>query len=224
VHVGRTGMRRQHLLESVDNDLGAAVRRDRDDHRSARALTDVGNRDLHRDQPRDLFALVKATAHQDDRILCEMYAVLLVGLREEQHLDRALEVLETADVVIVPIRPEMAALRAVVALTNYLRDINALGPGTTFVVNHLAPREMVKLRDIESLLGARVAVEIPPDPYIFLKAVNEGIPVVRAAPKSVAAQRLARLAAMTLGESRIVESRASERKSGRRLLSLRGSR
>jgi len=153
----------------------------------------------------------------------ESYEMLVIDAGS--HLDdRALEVLETADVVIVPIRPEMAALRAVVALTNYLRDINALGPGTTFVVNHLAPREMVKLRDIESLLGARVAVEIPPDPYIFLKAVNEGIPVVRAAPKSVAAQRLARLAAMTLGESRIVESRPSERKSGRRLLSLRGSR
>jgi pilus assembly protein CpaE len=149
----------------------------------------------------------------------------LVVIDAGSHLDdRALEVLESADVVIVPVRPEMAALRAVVGLTGYLRDINALGPGTMFVVNHLVPREMVKLRDIESLLGARVAVEIPPDPYIFLKAVNEGVPVVRAAPKTVAAQRLSRLAAMTLGESRIVERRAPERKPGRRLLGFRGSR
>jgi pilus assembly protein CpaE len=153
----------------------------------------------------------------------ESYEILVIDAGS--HLDdRALGVLESADVVIVPVRPEMAALRAVVGLTGYLRDINALGPGTLFVVNHLVPREMVKLRDIESLLGARVAVEIPPDPYVFLKAVNEGVPVVRAAPKSVAAQRLARLAAMTLGESRIVESRAPQKKPGRRLLSLRGSR
>ena len=149
----------------------------------------------------------------------------MVVIDAGSHLDdRALDVLESADVVIIPVRPEMAALRAVAGLTGYLRDINALGPGTMFVVNHLVPREMVKLRDIEALLGARVAVEIPADPFIFLKAVNEGVPVVRAAPKSVAAQRLARLAAMTLGESRIVERRAPERRPGRRLLGLRGSR
>lgn len=134
------------------------------------------------------------------------------------HLDdTSLGVLEAADQVIIVVRPEMAGLRAVAALTAYLREIRALRPGTLYVVNHLSGREMVRLRDIEQVLGTRVAVEIPPDPYIFLRAVNEGEPVVRAAPKSAAAQRLVRLAEMALGESRIVAAPKHE-KTRRRLL------
>jgi len=146
-----------------------------------------------------------------------MYEVVVVDAGS--HLNEAtLNMLETADTVIVTVRPELAALKAVLSLTTYLREIGALRPGTLYVANHLFSREMVKLRDIESVLGARVAVEIPYDSYGFLKAVNEGVPIVRTAPKSVAAQRLARLAALALGESRIVE-RPPQEKTRRRLLS-----
>jgi pilus assembly protein CpaE len=142
------------------------------------------------------------------------------------HLDEAtLNVLESADALIVAIRPEMAALKAVLSLNAYLREIEALRSSTIYVANHLFAKEMVRLRDIEDVLGARVAVEIPYDPYAFLKAVNEGVPIVRAAPRSVAAQRLARLAAMALGESRVVERPAPQGGGRRRLLpGLRASR
>ena len=39
-------------------------------------------------------------------------------------------------------------------------------------------RDILKMSQIESALGTRVAVELPYDPYIYLKAVNEGVPVV----------------------------------------------
>jgi Flp pilus assembly CpaE family ATPase len=94
--------------------------------------------------------------------------------------------------VVITVRPEMAALRAAAALTDYLREAGALGPGTIYVVNHVAAREMVRLRQMETALGARVAAEIPPDPPAFLQAVNVGVPVLIAAPRSVAAMRLDR--------------------------------
>ena len=141
------------------------------------------------------------------------------------HLDESiLQVLEAADAVIVTVRPEIAALRAVLALGTYLHESGAMPKNTIYVANHLFSKEMVKLRDIEGVLGARVAVEIPNDPVAFLRAVNEGVPVVRAAPKSVAAQRLARLAAMALGDTRPIE-RTVPAKARRRLLpGLRASR
>ena len=152
-----------------------------------------------------------------------MYDVVIIDAGSQLN-EATLNVVDAADVMIVAVRPEMAALKAVLSLTNYLREIGALKPGTLYVANHLFGAEMVKLRDIESLLGARMAVEIPHDPYHFLKAVNEGVPIVRAAPKSVAAQRLARLAAIALGESRVMERPPQERARRRLLPGLRLSR
>ncbi len=151
-----------------------------------------------------------------------MYQVIVVDAGS--HLDEGvLQVLEAANAVILAVRPEVAALRAVLALTSYLQEVRALPTDTIYVANHLSSREMVKLQDIEGVLGARIAVEIPNDPDAFLRAVNEGVPVIRAAPKSVAAQRLARLAAMALGDTHAVEKPAPE-KPRRRLLGLRASR
>lgn len=125
------------------------------------------------------------------------------------HLDdTTLDVFERADSVIIAVRPEMAALRAVHSLVEYLGEIGAIGSRTIYVANHLFSGEMVKLAAIEDVLGARVAVEIPYDPFTFLKAVNEGVPVVRAAPRSTAAESLAHLAAIALGEAPPAEQEA----------------
>ena len=45
-----------------------------------------------------------------------------------------------------------------------------------------------------------MAVDLPYDPFIYLKAINEGIPVVRGAPRSLAAERLTQLAWTAFGE------------------------
>ena len=42
---------------------------------------------------------------------------------------------------------------------------------------------MLKLQDIENSLAAKITLEIPTEPVLYLKAVNEGIPVVRGAPR-----------------------------------------
>lgn len=113
--------------------------------------------------------------------------------------ERTLAIFERAETVILPIVPEIAALKALHSLMDYLAEIGSVGPKSTFVLNHLFAREMLTMKQIEGVLGARIDVELPYDPGLYLKAVNEGIPVVRGAPRSPAAERFARLALVASG-------------------------
>ena len=88
-------------------------------------------------------------------------------------------------------------------------------PIKIFVLNNLFAKEGLKMRAIENALATQVAVEIPYDPFLYLKAVNEGIPVVRGAPRSAAAERLVRLAAVAFGEdtSSVAQAHEEQQKS-----------
>ena len=55
-------------------------------------------------------------------------------------------------------------------------------------------------RDIEAGLGARITLALPYDSYLYLKAVNEGVPVVLGAPRSAAAQQLTRAGHRVVGD------------------------
>ena len=61
-------------------------------------------------------------------------------------------------------------------------------------------REILKLHDIEHALGTKIAIDLPYDPFIYLKAVNEGVPVVIGAARSPAAERLTKLSTTAFGE------------------------
>jgi pilus assembly protein CpaE len=114
--------------------------------------------------------------------------------------DRTMAIFEKADNVVLVVNPEMAALKAVHTLLDFLNEAGAVGTKTTFVLNNMFAREILRMRDVESALGTKVSVELPYDPFIYLKAVNEGVPVVSGAPRSNAAGRLIRLADLTVGD------------------------
>jgi Flp pilus assembly CpaE family ATPase len=77
-------------------------------------------------------------------------------------------------------------------------------------------REILKLRDVENALGTKIAMELPYDPFLYLKAVNEGNPIVAGAPHSVPAERLVALSATVFGSDGIaLPPLKDERKSGR---------
>ena len=63
-----------------------------------------GSVELHRDQLGHVVAPVQPAPDDDDRVLGQRGREQLVGLREEHHLDRALEVLDGGD------RPDVALL------------------------------------------------------------------------------------------------------------------
>ncbi len=108
--------------------------------------------------------------------------------------ERVMAAFERADAVILPVYPEIAALKALHSLLEYLNENGSLAGKTTFVLNNVFARELLKLRDVESTLGTRIAFELPYDPFIYLKAVNEGRPVTVGAPRSLAAERFRQLA------------------------------
>jgi pilus assembly protein CpaE len=126
-------------------------------------------------------------------------------------------VFERAEAVILTVYPEMAALKAMTSLLEYLSDAGSLGPKAMFVLNNMFAKDVVRMRDVENALGAKVAAELPYDPFLYLKAVNEGIPVVRGAPQSVAADRLTKLASVALGMDHVVPTIGVETKKPKRL-------
>ena len=99
-------------------------------------------------------------------------------------------VFEHASTVVLPVYPEIAALKAVHSLLDYLTDTGSVGAKALFVLNNMFAKEILRLRDVENALGTKISSDLPYDPFLYLKAVNEGIPVVRGAPRTQPAERL----------------------------------
>jgi pilus assembly protein CpaE len=113
--------------------------------------------------------------------------------------DRTMAVFEAADAIALPVHPEIAALKAVHSLIDYLNEAGSAAAKMTFVLNQAFAREILRLRDVESALGTKIGAELPYDPFLYLKAVNEGVPVVVGAPRSTPAERLTRLSEAIFG-------------------------
>jgi pilus assembly protein CpaE len=113
--------------------------------------------------------------------------------------ERTLAAFEQAENVLFVVNPEIATLKAVNALVEYLGEAGTVAAKSMFVLNNLFGREIVKTRDVEQALGTKIEVELPYDPFLYLKAVNEGNPVVLGAPRSAIAERMARLSSVAFG-------------------------
>jgi len=113
--------------------------------------------------------------------------------------ERSLAILDQAEALIVPIIPEIGALKALHGFLEYVTDQGAVPAKSTFVLNHVFARDMLSMKQIETAIAAKVDVELPYDAGLYLKAVNEGVPVLRGAPASAPARALARLAASASG-------------------------
>jgi pilus assembly protein CpaE len=113
--------------------------------------------------------------------------------------ERSMTVFEHAATVVLPVYPEIAALKAVRSLVDYLTDTGSVGAKALFVLNNMFAKEILRLRDIEGALGTNVSADLPYDPFLYLKAVNEGIPIVRGAARTMPAERFQKLATTVFG-------------------------
>ncbi|MEA2607537.1 MAG: pilus assembly protein CpaE [Chloroflexota bacterium] len=159
------------------------------------------------------------TADHVDRILTTLLETYdQVVIDTGSWLDeRTLKAFEHAETVIFVVNPEIAALKAVTALVEYLNEAGTVASKTTFVLNNTFGREILKLRDVEQALGTRVGADLPYDAFLYLKAVNEGVPIVQGAPRSPAAERLVKLSGTAFGaDGIVVPAESEERKSGGR--------
>jgi len=129
--------------------------------------------------------------------------------------ERTMLILEAADTVVLPVYPEIPALKSVHTLLDYLNEAGSLGTKALFVLNNAFARDILKLRDIESALGTKITFTLPYDPFLYLKAVNEGVPIVLGAAGSPVATSLTRLTAAAFGQEdfTLVEA-APERRGG----------
>lgn len=158
------------------------------------------------------------TAKHVDRILTTMFRTYdSVVIDTGSWLDeRTMTAFEHAETVLFAICPEIGALKALHSLLDYLNEAGSVSAKSSFVLNNQFAREILRLRDVESALGARVAMELPYDPFLYLKAVNEGVPIVIGAPRSIPAELFAKLATATFGVDTVDVPAATEaRKAGR---------
>ena len=139
-------------------------------------------------------------AHVDQILATAPRAYKAVIIDAGSTLDeRSLAILDHAEAVILPITPEIGALKALHGFLEYVTTEGAVHAKSTFVLNHLFARDMLSMRQMENAIAARVDAELPYDAGLYLKAVNEGVPVVRGASGSAPARALARLAAQVAG-------------------------
>jgi pilus assembly protein CpaE len=134
---------------------------------------------------------------------------LLAGLRDvydvvvvdagSQYDASSQTVIQHADRLIVPIVPEIPALRAVRTLLEMLSESDRAVEGHVLVLNHIFARDMLRRSDIESALGTKVDIELPYDPALYLAAANAGEPIAAAAPRTAAGERLLALAGSLVG-------------------------
>jgi pilus assembly protein CpaE len=130
--------------------------------------------------------------------------------------ERTLRAFEHAENVVFVMNPEIPALKAMAALIEYLGEAGTVASKSMFVLNNTFGREVLKLSDVETALGMKIAMELPYDPYLYLRAVNEGNPIVQGAPRSAPAERLVALSAAAFGaEGMEIPAPAAQRKKGR---------
>ena len=156
-------------------------------------------------EPRQITQLISTAAAAYDAVVIDSGSSLD---------ERTMAILDRVDSIVVPLYPEIAALKSIHAMLDYLTEAGSIPAKMTFVVNNTFAREILRIRDVESALATRVAADLPYDPFVYLKAVNEGIPVVQGAPRSAAADGLTKLSSLVFGESGPTDSNGATPKKG----------
>jgi pilus assembly protein CpaE len=188
---------RQTLADLARDDQS---RRDAELVRSYAALTKYGLAVFAAPSSPDLAETI-SVGHVEEFLtsICAAYESVIVDAGS--YLDeRSLTVLDRAEGVVIPIYPEIAALKTVHVLIDYLSATGSVVAKTSFILNNVFAREILKLRDVESGLGAKIALDLPYDPFLYQKAVNEGIPLVRGAVRTTIAERFAQIASLAFAE------------------------
>jgi pilus assembly protein CpaE len=117
------------------------------------------------------------------------------------HLDdRVMESIGFADDVVIVVTPDFPALKAVYSFFEYLSETKSKASEPTIVVNEMYALQTLTPGDVENALGRRIAIRIPYDPLLYLRAANQGSPVFANAPTSQPGRRYDQLAAVLLGE------------------------
>jgi pilus assembly protein CpaE len=140
-----------------------------------------------------------------------LYGTLVVDAGSVIDL-RSQAVVESADAVALVLAPDIPSLRLLHASLQFLSENGSATERSLFVVNDVYPKQMITGDQIEEHLGVKVGSEIPYDSENFVKAINEGQPLVKTARRSASAAALRKLAEqLTDGDVQIVYAQPQRR-------------
>ena len=112
--------------------------------------------------------------------------------------DIMITVCEQSTYVVVCARPDISVLRHTKRLFSLLHSLNQ-SDKIRLLVTFYDPRGRIKIPDVEKVFGTRVWASMPYDYQLASAAVNRGIPVSLAAPRSGIAQASGMLASQLSG-------------------------
>jgi pilus assembly protein CpaE len=108
--------------------------------------------------------------------------------------DVTLTTLDTSDLIILVVTPEIAGVKVTVNTLDILATLGYAQERLLVVVNHLFPKGGLPTESIQASLRAAVVDGIPYDHVAFVEAINKGVPFVLGRPDSPAAAEVERLA------------------------------
>jgi pilus assembly protein CpaE len=114
--------------------------------------------------------------------------------------ERTLTLFGRATRVAIIVTAEIPTVRSVSALMELVAEDAGSLDTVMLVLNRTVADDTIRTEDLERTLHTSIAAELPYDATAYLKAVNEGVPVVVGSPRSTAAERLVRLASQLTGE------------------------
>lgn len=114
--------------------------------------------------------------------------------------ERSLILVEQSDRLVLLAVPEIPAVRAVHTLLEMLSELGAAPERQFLLLNHLFQHDMLRLDDLERSVQATIQAELPYDGVAYLRAVNEGIPVLLATNPGNAAAALEKVIAAVLDD------------------------
>ena len=152
---------------------------------------------LHGEQLASLVDVLRAT-----------YATTILDVGSTPDM-RALFVLGRADHIVVPVAPDIPSLRLIHAWLQVMSEYGHLTEKAIFVLNEIYPRSMITASQIEDHLGIKVKATIPYEGEAFLRAVNEGHPLVTFARRGPAALAIKQLAE-TITDTKLEEHVAAQ--------------
>jgi pilus assembly protein CpaE len=142
-----------------------------------------------------------------------MYATVIVD--GGSTLDgRAMTVLNAADRLAIVVTPDIPALRLLHAALEVLSEMGNAADRTTFVVNDVYPKSSISADQIEEHLSIRVGMTVPYDSESYLRAINEGQPIVSLSRRSNAAGAIRKLAEL-LADNDVDDGAPRPQKKGR---------
>jgi pilus assembly protein CpaE len=123
-----------------------------------------------------------------------IYGTLVVDVGSVLDM-RSMAVLDRADTLALVLTPDIPSLRLLHSALQVLSESGTATDRAFFIVNQVYPRPMIGGEQIEEHLGIKVGHEVPYDGESFMRAINDGQPLVTVAHRSAAASSIRRLAA-----------------------------